>query len=73
MLKQTKTIALTNANELQKKKKEANYLSIICNSAWQELSYWFILFSFLYIIFIVQQPNPNIDLVNGSLDVKRLN
>ena len=73
MLKQTKIIALTNANELQKKKKEANYLSIICNSAWQELSYWFILFSFLYIIFIVQQPNPNIDLVNGSLDVKRLN
>lgn len=72
MLKQTKIIALTNANELQKKK-EANYLSIICNSAWQELSYWFILFSFLYIIFIVQQPNPNIDLVNGSLDVKRLN
>ena len=56
-----------------KKKKEANYLSIICNSAWQELSYWFILFSFLYIIFIVQQPNPNIDLVNGSLDVKSLN
>lgn len=64
MLKQTKIIVQTDANELQKKK--ASYTCIICNGKNYHIGF------FLKIIFIVKQPNPNTDLVNGTLDVSML-